>query len=102
MVLVNKERFEIGIIKRRGEWYWKPEWCGSKSNFHKHENGKDFKFINTWSYYILTNIQLFFLCWIFYITIKPELISGNIPQKYVEFEKTHLVLFNVPEENWND
>lgn len=84
--------------------YWKPEWSGYKENFHKMENGKGFKFVNTWSYMIPTTIQVFFLKWIFYIKIKPKLISGDpkYPQKYVKFEQTHLSAMGLPEGNWND
>jgi hypothetical protein len=101
MRIVNKPRFEIGI-KKAGTIYWRPTWCGSADNFHKMENGREFKFVNTWSYFVLTTIQLFWLKWIFYIQIKPEIISGEYPMKYVPFEDTHLAIMNIKDGKWTD
>lgn len=102
MTIINKQRFEVGIHKS-GKWYWRPEWSGSVDNFFKVQNGRDFKFINTWSYFIPTTIQLFFLKWIFYIQIKPELISGSHPMKYVPFDETHLALMDdIKDGSWAD
>lgn len=101
MILVKKKNFEIGI-KECGSFYWKPEWCGVNDNFFKVQNGRGFQFINCWSYYVLTRIELFFLKWIFYIKIEPELLSGETPMRYVEFKKTHLELMDVPHGSWND
>lgn len=102
MKIVNKPKFEIGIHKS-GKWYWKPEWCLHNANFHKVENGVEFKFINTWSYFVPTVIQLFIFKLIFYIEIKPELISGNpeFPQRYVKLEDTHLALMDTPVGSWD-
>lgn len=102
MKLISKQRFEIGIHFKTGKFYWKPEWSGSVSNFHKLENGKDFKFVNTWAYFIPTVIQLFIFNMIIYIEIKPELISGKHPSKYVAFEETHLALMDIPDGSWAD
>jgi hypothetical protein len=99
--IIDKERFEIGIHKS-GKVYWKPEWCVHIHCFHKVENGRGFKYINTWTYYIPTTIQLFWLKFIFYIKLKPKLISGDKPIKYVEFDKTHLSLMDLPEGSWSD
>ena len=101
MVIVNKKHVEIGILKS-GQFNWKAEWCNHLDNLHRVENGKDFKFLNTWSCYVPTTIQLFWLKFIFYIKIKPEVISGKTPIKLVKFEDTHLQLMNLPEGNWND
>jgi hypothetical protein len=101
MKIVNKERFEIGIHKS-GKWYWKPTWSGGSDNFHSMENGKNFKFVNTRSYFVMTTISLFWLRFIFYIKIKPELISGEHPRRYVPIEETHLDLLNLPHGKWSD
>jgi hypothetical protein len=102
MRIVNKEKFEIGIHKS-GRWYWRPTWCGSNDNFHTIENGKNYKFVNTRSYFVMTTIQLFWLRFIFYIQIKPKLISGEgTPQRYVPIEETHLELLDLPHGKWSD
>lgn len=103
--IVSHEKFEIGInwINWRS-CYWKPKWDLHNDNFHKIENGREFKFINSWSYFVPTTIKLFFLKFIFYIKIKPKLISGDprYPQRYVEFEQTHLHLMDIPHGSWAD
>ena len=101
MKLVDKEKFEIGI-RKSGKWYWKPEWCGANDNFFRVENGRKFKYINCWSYFVMTTIQLFFLKWIFYIQIKPKLISGERPMRYVKFKDTHLDLMDIAHGSWAD
>lgn len=101
MKIVNKEKFEIGIHKS-GRWYWSPTWCGHSTNFHSMENGWQFKFVNTRSYFVITTIQLFFLKFIFYLKIKPELISGEFPSRYVMLEDTHLNLLDLPHGKWTD
>lgn len=101
MRLVDKEKFEIGVRKTQ-KWYWKPKWSGANSNFVRVQNGRDFKYINTWSYFILTTIQLFFLGWVVYINIKPKLIGGELPIRYVKFENTHLNLMDIPQGSWYD
>lgn len=102
MKIVNKERFEIGVHKS-GQWYWRPEWSGFNDNFHTMENGLGFKFMNVRSYFVMTTIQMFFLKFIFYIKIKPELISGKgPPQRYVRIEETHLDLMDTPHGKWSD
>lgn len=101
MKLINKERFEIGIHKS-GRWYWKPTWSGGSDNFHSMENGLGFKFVNTRSYLVMTTICLFFLKLIIYIKIKPELLSGELPCRYVKIEDTHLGLLNLPHGKWSD
>lgn len=103
MKLISRKQFELGVHwKNRGKFYWRPEWSGSLSNYHRVENGKDFRFVNTWSYFIPTTIQLFIFNLIIYINIKPELISGEKPIKYVPFEETHLSLMNIPDGSWAD
>lgn len=101
MKIVNKINFEIGIIKI-GTFYWKPSWSGAKSSFHSLENGKGFKFVNTRSYYVTTTIQLFVFWWVIYLKIKPELLSGKLPIRYVKFEDTHLNLMDIPHGKWSD
>lgn len=101
MILIKRENWEIGIV-RTSHRYWKLETCGVMDNFHKIENGTDFKFINARSYYMNTCIEIFWLKFKFYVLIKPKLISGNIPQRYVKFEDTHLDLLDIPHGNWND
>lgn len=101
MKIVSKEKFEIGLHKA-GSWYWKPQWCGFNDNLHTLENGTDFKFVNVRSYFVMTTIQLFFLKFIFYIQIKPKLISGENPMRYVKFEDTHLNLLDIPQGKWSD
>lgn len=102
MILINKPKFEIGICKS-GSMYWRPQWSGFNDNFHRLENGKDFKYMNTWSYFVMTTVQLFWLRFIFYIQIKPERISSEHPQKYVRFEDTHLTLMDdVKLGKWSD
>lgn len=99
--IINKETWEIGIT-RCSVRYWKPTTCGTLSNFHAIENGKDFKFVNTKSYYVNTLIQIYWLKWILYIKLKPKLLSGNTPIIYVKYENTHLDLMDLPQGNWND
>lgn len=99
--IIERETWKIGIT-RSGHRYWKPTTCGQLDNFHSLENGKDFKFVNTRSYYIPTVIQIFWLKWILYIKITPKLLSGKEPQRYVKFEETHLDLLDLPKGNWND
>lgn len=101
MILLKKETYEIGIT-RCGVRYWKPTTCGHLGNFHTIENGKDFKFVNTQSFYIPTLIQLYWLKWILYVKITPKLLSGKEPIRYVKFEDTHLELLDLPKGNWND
>jgi hypothetical protein len=101
MILKKKETWEIGITTS-AITYWKPTTCGQLDNFFKVKNGKDFKFLNTWSYYVPTFIQIFWLRWIFYIKITPKLISGEEPVRYVKFEDTHLEIMDVPKGNWDD
>lgn len=102
MVTLKRHRhFEIGINKS-GKWYWKPQWGGTRENFHKMENGKGFKFMNTWSYYVPTSIELFWLKFIFYVKMKPRRVSGEKRIKYVDFKKTHLGVMDLPEGNWNE
>lgn len=101
MKLVSKNRFEIGIHKA-GAWYWRPTWSGGCDNFHSMENGVGFMFVNTRSYFVQTTIQLFFLKFIFYIKIKPELLSGELPCRYVRIEDTHLDLLSLPHGSWAD
>ncbi len=101
MILIKKENWEIGIT-RGSVRYWKPTTCGVMDNFHKLENGRDFKFVNTWSYYVQTLIQIFWLKYIFYVKITPKLLSGKTPQRYVKFEDTHLDLLDLPHGSWKD
>lgn len=101
MKIVEKVNFEIGIKKING-FYRKPTWSGAKSSFHSMDNGKDFKFVNTKSYYVTTTIQLFVFWWVIYLQIKPELLSGKLPIRYVEFKDTHLDLMDIPHGNWDD
>lgn len=101
MILIKKETWEIGIT-RCSVRYWKPTTCGSQENFFSLENGRDFKFVNVRSYYINTLIQLYWLKWILYIKIKPKLLSGAEPLRYVKFEDTHFELMGIPKGNWND
>ena len=101
MILIKKEKFEIGT-KSTSVWSLKPEWNTINCNYFRVQNGKDFKFINTWSYFIPTEIRLYFLIWIFYIKIKPKRISSETPSRYVRFEDTHLELLNIPHGKWSD
>ena len=94
-------RIFIGIVK--GEpFHWKPVWCRTKRSFHKLENGKDFKWINTWSYYIPVTVRVFWLWWCLGISIKPKNIGGKIPQRYVKYENTHLAPMEYPHGSWRD
>lgn len=104
MKIVNRETIEIGISYRSGKpIYWKPEWCGTQENFHKLDNGKDFKFLNQWSYFVPIITQLFWLKFIFYIKIKPKLISGDpkYPSRLVRIEDTHLSVCELPHGSWD-
>ena len=101
MKILNRINFEIGINKI-GAFYKKPITEATKSNFHTIDNGKDFKFINAKSYYVITSIRLYIFWWVIYLKIKPELLSGKVPIRYVEFKDTHLDLMNIPHGNWDD
>ena len=102
MKLIKNKNFELGINWYKYKLHWKPTYVGHLDSFHKHNNGKGFKFTNTWSYYVPTMIQCFWLKFIIYIKIKPKLISGKKPIKYVRFDKTHLSMMDLPEGNWDD
>lgn len=101
MILIKKEHWEIGIT-RGSHRYWKPTTCGVRDNFFMVENGYKFKYLNTWSCYVHTLIQVFWLKFIFYVKIKPEIISGKEPMRYVKFEDTHLELMDIPKGSWKD
>ena len=101
MILINRENVEVGV-KWTGQFRWKPEWCGQLDNFHRVENGKDFRYVNTWSYYVPTLVQVYWLRFSIYVKIKPKLIGPEKPRRYVPFEDTHLELMDIPEGNWND
>jgi len=103
MIIKETENFKLKINNVKGEpFHWKPVWCGAKHNYHRVENGKDFKFINTWSYYIPIMNRVFWLWWCLSFTIKPKLISGKIPQRYVPLKDTHLELMDLPHGSWQD
>lgn len=104
MILFKHQYFEITVNRSgKGEkWHWKPIVEMMLSNFHKIENGKGFKYVNTWSYFTPRKIRVFWLGLLISLRLKPKLISGETPKKYVEFEKTHLDLLDLPEGNWSD
>lgn len=104
MRLFKHEYFEINAIRSgKGEkWHWKPKIEMILLNFHKVENGKGFKYVNTWSYFLPGTIRVFWFGLLISLKLKSKLISGETPKKYVEFEKTHLELMGLPEGNWCD
>lgn len=101
MKLLSKATFDI-TIGRAGHFYPKLTYCGVRENWHKHENGRDFQFINLWSYYIKTEYHIYWLWFRMCIILKPELLSGEVPQRYVRIEDTHLDLLNLPHGSWKD
>ena len=103
MILKKHKNFKLVICNPKGEpFHWKPVYSGSLHNYHRLENGKEFMFVNTWSYYIPVVISVYWLWWKLYIKIFPKLLSGKTPIKYVEFNKTHLPLLNLEEGSWRD
>lgn len=100
---IERKSFSFTLKKlHKDEWSFKPSHYCALDNYHRIINGKGFKYINTWSYYIPTTINL---CWLIFklqIKIKPKLLSGKIPIRYVKYENTHLELMDLPQGNWDD
>ena len=103
MIIKKHKNFEFGINRVKGEpFHFKPVYCAHNKNFFKVENGKDFKWINTWAHYVPTTIQCFWFWWCIYFKVFPKNIGGKTPQRYVEFRKTHLELLDLPHGSWRD
>lgn len=104
MKIVDNKSISIKIVKKPKceKFRWKSHWESMNYNYFKVKNGKDFKYINTWSYYMPEVNRCFWLWWIVVIKIKPKLISGETPNRYVRFEDTHLELMDLPKGNWDD
>lgn len=103
MIIKENEKFKLRIYNVNGEpFHWKPVYDSINHNYHRLQNGKDFKFVNTWSYYMPITNRFFWLWWCLDFTIKPKLISGKTPNRYVEFRKTHLELMDLPHGSWKD
>jgi len=104
MNLVNNENISIRISKKPkgSKFRRKPYWEAFKSCYWSVENGKDFKYVNCKSHYMPKVNRCFWMWWIIVVEIKPKLISGETPNKYVRFEDTHLQLMDLPEGSWKD
>jgi hypothetical protein len=101
MKFIKNEYFEIGLKKSK-QWTWKPSPENTLHNYHKLVNGKGFKFVNTRSYFVPILIRIFWLNILFYMELKPKMISGYKPIRYVKYEDTHLELMDLPQGNWDD
>jgi hypothetical protein len=75
--------------------------CAGK-NYNKYSESMTREFINTRPYYITTSIRLYIFFWVIYLKIKPELLGGKFPIRYIEFKDTHLDLMDIPHGNWDD
>lgn len=103
MIIKENERFTFKIYNVKGEpFHLKPIYDSINHSYHRMENGKDFKFVNTWSYYIPVAVRMFFLWWCFDFSIKPRLLSGKTPSRYVDIKDTHLQLMGLPHGSWQD
>lgn len=103
MIIKENSNIKISIHRVKGEpFHLRPICDCIKYNYHRIENGKDFKFINAWSYYIPIGNRFFWLWWCLTIKIKPTLLSGKAPIRYVDFKKTHLELLDLPHGSWRD
>lgn len=103
MIIKRTENFELGINRIKGSpFYWRIKYSGAKDHFFKVENGTDFKWLNTWAYYVPTLVQCFWGWWSIYLKIFPQNIGGKQPQRYVKIENTHLGPLKLPHGSWKD
>ena len=102
MRLFENKNIRITLQRYKYRFHWKLYSEAVQKSYHRHENGKNFQWINSYAYFIPTEIYFYWMGFRIWIQLKPKLLSGKTPVRYVDLKKTHLELLNLPHGSWQD